>query len=52
MTRTFENIHEIMQKQQPELEKKVEDGLELIKEKLDSEQREKLARLKIFERMK
>jgi hypothetical protein len=52
MTQTFENIHAIMQKKQPELEKLVEDSIELIKEKLDPEQREKLARLKIFERMK
>lgn len=52
MNQTFENVRGIMEKQHPELEKLVEEGFEHIKEKLNPEQKEKLERLKLFEKMR
>jgi hypothetical protein len=52
MKQTLEDVHVIMQKQHPELEKLVEENFGLMKEKLHPEQKEKLENLKLFERMK
>ena len=52
MNQTFENVHAIMEKQHPELEKLVEESFGHIKEKLNPEQKEKLERLKLFEKMR
>lgn len=52
MNQTFESMHSVMREQHPELENLVEGNLERIKEKLTAEQKEKLERLKVFEKMK
>ncbi len=52
MNQTFENIHSVMREKHPELERLAEENLARIKEKLNAEQKEKLDRLKLFEKMK